>query len=317
MNIKIINFEVDTQTINPTLAVGLDLEYSREVEMPVLISGKITLNNKKICLLDEYDVNTEHSIELKPYSNENKNKHMNNPLNNGSYYVQLTGELSSKAIEYVDDMRKNNPEKSVVFYIRLLVKVMEIPGLVNQLNQNANSLLRLKTRTFNLDHTIKHSDWIYKFATPLGIGNFMLVEMEIPDKHKVDPFWMELYDRLYLRLKDIHEAIQYGDLKKVMYAGRQFYENIKIGDKKVNHIEFENKLRELFKEDQHSDEGFQNFIDAIWKFFEYNSKFIHDKDKKNELLPIPNPTKEDAYFMYMLALGLLNVIGKKISVYKI
>ena len=88
---------------------------------------------------------------------------------------------------------------------------------------------------------------------------------------------------------------------------------MKIGDKKDGNKKFEEELTKLFTEEQHSQEGIQNLIDGIWKFFEYNSKFIHDRDKKGNLNSIPIATKEDAYFIYALGVGLLNVIGKKLS----
>jgi len=68
------------------------------------------------------------------------------------------------------------------------------------------------------------------------------------------------------------------------------------------------------KKFQHSEEAIDNLYNAIWKFFEFLSKFIHDKDKDGnnyQVLPIPN--KEDAYFAYALSIGLLGLIGKKIE----
>jgi hypothetical protein len=66
--------------------------------------------------------------------------------------------------------------------------------------------------------------------------------------------------------------------------------------------------------DQHSEVGFQHLLNSIYNLFEFISKYIHDKDQQQQLNPTPIPLKEDAYFAFALSVGLLNIIGKKISV---
>jgi hypothetical protein len=125
--------------------------------------------------------------------------------------------------------------------------------------------------------------------------------------------WIQLYDRLFVRAKDMEDALRQGDWTKTMFHARQFYELIKIGDGKPNHKWFEENLKQLFIDAQHSEEGVKHLLNSIYHLFEFTSKYIHDKNHSQELNPIPNSTKEDAYFAFTISISLLNVIGKKIS----
>jgi hypothetical protein len=73
------------------------------------------------------------------------------------------------------------------------------------------------------------------------------------------------------------------------------------------------KLKVLFLNEQHTEEGFNDFAKAIFHFHQFISKYIHEKDQEGNFIPDVIPTKEDAYFAYTLSISLLNVIGKKIS----
>ena len=111
----------------------------------------------------------------------------------------------------------------------------------------------------------------------------------------------------------MESCMRKGDWHKTMFYARLFYERIKIGDNKPAHKKFREEFDKLLKKDQHNDEGIQNIYDALWQLFEFISKYTHVEDKQGNSKPIPVTSKEDAYFAYSLALGLLNFISKKIS----
>ncbi len=57
----------------------------------------------------------------------------------------------------------------------------------------------------------------------------------------------------------------------------------------------------------------EDLYNAIWKFFEFVSKYIHEKDKIGNLIPLPVTTKEDDNFAYTLVLELLKLIDEKLN----
>lgn len=110
----------------------------------------------------------------------------------------------------------------------------------------------------------------------------------------------------------MESCLRSGDWQKVMFIGRKYFENIKVGDNKPGHNNFKNKLSAAFVEFGHSAEGIKELLDAIWHFFNFVSKYVHDKDRLGNLTTLPTPTRADAFFAYALAIGLLNMIGEKI-----
>jgi len=310
MELKIHNITIDQQAITPTLTIGVMLEFGSSLEAPLSISGRLSVDGKVVSLLSEYQFGSNDTyFGLRPLTKAERDK-IWREKSNSSYYSLLTASLSENAIEHIELSREKDHEKSVRFNMDFIVKYLDMPATPDE---QTYEFLKVHIKRCSINTDIKQSEWVKNYSPQLGIGNFLLLELEIPDQHSVSKEWVALYDRLSLRLTEINSAIRSGDWQKAMNSGRQFYENLKIGDSKAGHKKFEDELRKLFVKDQHSLEGIQNFLDGIWKFFEYNSKFVHDKDKAGNLNPIPLATKEDAYFIYALGVGLLNVIGKKIS----
>ena len=109
----------------------------------------------------------------------------------------------------------------------------------------------------------------------------------------------------------MRDALQNGDWEKTIYISRQFIEGLKFNTRKEKERKFKDEFKKLFINDNFTEQGFNEFYNGINAFFNYTSKYYHDKNKIGELNSVPTPTKEDAYFLYALAIGLLNIVGKK------
>lgn len=318
LEIKIEDVTIDAVALTPALTVSLRIDYMGDVELPISITGKLVVGGKVCAYINEYSIPGERHFNLRFIATKEKdelfrqgNRHIQN------YYAILTAPLSPKAIDHFESVRERVGDKSMHFQFDFVVKHLQSPFTPEDLKTmtaySQLSFMELISKNYTQQFVIKQSDWVNKFSPGLGIGNFVLLEFQIPNKHEVAKEWKELYDRLYTRTQEMEQAIRQGDWQKTMFAARQFYENIKIGDKKPNHKWFADNLSQLFKNDQHSEEGFNNFLNGIYQFFDFTSKYIHDKDKQSNVVPIPVTTKEDAYFAYTLCVGLLNIVGKKIS----
>jgi hypothetical protein len=309
MEVKNTNITIDTQSLTPTFTIRVDLEFGYKVEAPISISGRLLSNDGKvIAFLNEHQVNSDNSYGIAILTREQKDK-LYREKNVNSYYAQLTASLTHKAIEHIEIQREKDHEKAVRFNLEFVVKYIDIPA--EPPNLAADNLLRLQVKRPYSNIVIKQSDWVKNFSPQLGIGNFLLLELQIPDDKKVTAFWKELYEKLTHNLKDIEICLRSGDWQKTMFFARKFYENAKIGDNKKAHAKFKDEFSKLMTKDQHSQQGIDDLHTAIWKLFEFTSKYVHDKDKEGNLNPLPVSTKEDAYFAYAIALGLLNLIGRK------
>jgi len=309
MNIKNTTIKIDTNALTPAFIVRVDLEFGDIVEAPISISGKLLSSDRKvIAFLSEYHVNSDSSYGINILTREQKDK-LYKEKNVKSYFAQLTANLIPKAIEYIEIQREKDLEKAVRFNLDLVVKYIDIPAELSSLS--ADNLVRIQVNQLYDNVVIKQSDWVKNFSPQLGIGNFLLLELQIPDDKKVNEFWKELYSKLTQNLNDIEICLREGDWQKAMFFTRKFYENSKIGDNKKAHAKFKDEFSKLMTKTQHSQQGIDDLYTAIWKLFEFTSKYVHDIDNEGNLNPLPVSTKEDAYFAYVIALGLLNLIGRK------
>lgn len=312
MEVKNIKIKIDPKALTPTFTIWVDLEFGHKIEAPISIAGRLLSNDGKvIAYLNENHVNSDNSYGISVLTRENKDITYREK-NVNCYYAQLTGSLSHKAIEYIELHREKDNEKAVRLSLDFVVKYIEIPAEPS--NIAADYLIRLQVKRSSSNILIQQSDWITNFSPQLGIGNFLLLELQIPDNKIVSEFWKELYERLTLNLKDIETCLRSGDWLKAMIIARKFYDNVKIGDDKKEHAKFKQEFKKLMIKDQHSQQGIDDLHTAIWKLFEFISKYTHDIDKFGNLHPTPVTAKEDAYFAYIIALGLLNLIGRKIIV---
>lgn len=296
MNITSSEITPLSVSIDPILNNWIRLEFDSYIEIPISISGKLCHKNGKIIsILSEHQINTNKSYKLKfeEYNDRNKSRQD----------IQLFSFLTHRAIQSIEEEREKHVNKSVEFYIEYVIKTFGFDNMKS---------LEYRIEKISKSIEIKQSVWVQNFSSILGIGNYILLELEIPDNIEVSEYWNDLYKRLVHRVSKMKEAITVGDWSITISESRQFYDIINSKNKnQTQYVEFKHEFSKLFEKDGHSDEGINNFFDAIKNFFDFNSKYIHDRDRNGNLNPYLMAKKEDAYFIYTLSIGLLNLIGKK------
>lgn len=315
MHVKITHIDVDTQSVQPAFGISIDLEYVSDIEAPICISGRLLCSGKVVSYVNEFHMHSDARIELRVLNAETSEAHVNGGSKyRSSYRPRLTALLSPEAIHFLEETRDRHHEKSVDLYIEFLVKSMTLPFKLPATGTIQNYALFGEVRVDRpSEHfTIKQSDWINKYAAPLGIGKFFLVELNIPNT-AIPKFWSALHEKLVGNVRSIEQCLKAGQWQEAMFYLRKYYENIKIGDNKPGHQKFKSELDKLMRDDQHGEQGIKNFYDALWQLFEFMSKYVHDKDKQGNLNSLPVAYKEDAYLGYSLAIGLLNFIGRKLN----
>ena len=310
MKLKHTTIKIDTHSITPTLTICPELEYKHQIEAPVSISGKLcSSEGKTIALLNEYQVSNENSYGIKILTPEQKEK-FGREKNVGTYYAELTASLTHSAIEYIENQRDKNSEKAVSFQLSFVVKYVVMEAEPSGIEKN--DFIRLEVQTMRDNLVIKQSEWIRDYAPKLGVGNFLLLELKIPDGKKATGFWKEYYERLAKNLEQIETCLRSGDWEKGMIDARRFYENAKFGQKKTD-IENRAKFSELMTEYRHSEAGVDNIYTVLFNLFNFTSKYLHDRDTDANPQAAPICKKEDLYFVYATAVGFLNFVGCKIS----
>ncbi len=307
MNIKVSKIEYDNFSINHTLNIMGTIEFGHKFEAPICLSGKLKTNDGKIIsLLDEFHLKKENNIKVYFVSDEEKAKHYNENKR-GTYEFQLKTELSQKAIDYIEDQRLKDPDKSVKFAIDFITKFIEIKGVDYKLNN-----IEINYKMGSCEFKIEQNDWINNFSPKLGLGKFIILELNIPNNN-VPEYWKQLYESLFYKTVEMENCIKIGDWQKTMFLSRQFFEDIKFGDNKPGHRTFKDEFTILMSDENHTEEGIQNLYDSIYKLFGFASKYVHTKDREGNIMNLPNSCKEDAYLVYCISMGLLNLIGSKLS----
>lgn len=307
MKIENTRIEVDTQSINPMLKIQVDLEFPYESEIPISISGKLCQQNGKILsVLTEYELNMDNDFGL-TLKTEQERKSKGNSQNRQS--VQLCALLSPLAIQSIEEQREKAKNKSAEFYIEFIIKTLSQPASLD--NLQGNDLVRLNIERKPSRIKIEQSDWVDNFAPKLGIGSFLLLELNIAENDVTD-FWRDLTQILKSSILDMERSIRLGEWKKTIEYSRQFFDGLNIKNNRNTGAPFENKLKEVLKAEQHNEEGINDLLKAIKSLFDFTSKYVHPKDKSGILKPYPNAGKEDAYLVYTLSIGLFNLITTKI-----
>ena len=313
MSIRVKRVDVSTDSINPELIFCLDVGYYDGMDVPFSFTGILkTKDGKQIAHLEEYINNrSERVLTLKTYNGNSVSSYRERER---TFYVDLSAQLTNKAIEHIEKVREKDHFKDVDLDLILTVKSMNsklnVEELISKASRNENiDIGEIKIGSEHANITIPQSEWVQKFAEPLGIGKFILLELQIPDVKQSLNEWKEIHERLLKHTQQMERQIKEGDWYEVEVTARRFMENLM-----PKGSENKEQFRQLFLENYYSDEGYNHLYKAIEGMFLYASKFIHDKDKQDRYNPIPVVKKEDAYLVYSLSISLTNLIASKISV---
>lgn len=307
MKLEIQQINIYQESIAPAISFSANIVNSYNIEYPYLITGELLCGGKVVSFLQPI-LENRNEFDIRDITDAEDNK--NYRENRKNYFrLILIAELNEKKIDFIENERQKNAKKSVAMNIRLRVGSLRIPTI------DRVSEFRYKIKVEELFESIEiaQNDWLQRFSPFLGIGEFYLVELIKPEPKSTNNIWLDLHETLVKNLNQMEEELRKGDWQRTMEISRRFFENIKIGDKKKGHEKYKVELKKRMQELQFDEVGINNLFDGIWQFFEFSSKFIHEKSTDGNAKPIPNAKKEDAYFVYSLSVNLTNLIYEKIK----
>lgn len=310
---EIRSISIKKNSLYPEIIISAVISYNKYFVLPINAKGRLVIGQKEITNVEL--TNEKHFPGQVFANNDLKNLALKNNKNDNTTIFDFQARLDEKALKFIEEQRQKNTNKDVnlglyiyISYINLTLQFDD-----NGLNPAYQLPINLMDTTINKqlfqNIEIKQSEWIQKFAEPLGIGKFLLLELKIPESLPSKRGWVKMFKNLQSHLQSMEMAIKVGDWNQVMVFARQFFEDIRLG----KNTPLKSKLKDLFEARNGSNVGFAEYYDGIECFFNYYSKFIHTKDRGGTHYEKPIPKSEDAYMAYSNCLALMNLIMNKIS----
>ncbi|WP_338762024.1 hypothetical protein WAF17_16760 [Bernardetia sp. ABR2-2B] len=300
------HIQVDTAYLKPTLRVQLQITY-KPMYAPLSFASKLKVNGR---IISEYNSSFQCNFTLRQVSHHDEIENMKEE----TFYIDLYFSLDKLAIREIEkDRVKTNDNAS--FQVHLDIDYLSAyKNIVVQTCKDDKSI------------SIEQSKWVKEFAPKLGIGDFILLELNNPSKEKFTkaisdmPSDSELkvflengLDGAYKQMKKAKDFIQEGKWSDSILALRPVIETFKTGSNR-NNVTVE--LKEYYERSVETDNGWEQFRSLIQNSFDYASKYIHllgqGANRNNQQL-IPVAHEEDAYFVYNLCLSTLYWIKRKIE----
>ena len=306
MRIRKASISSAIENVNPSFIIEIEFEFNRFREIPINFIGKIsTSDGFKISSLSReidkmnYQFYNDMSLSLETLEYEN----------DSSVFIHtFSTELTSKAIDNIEKLRLANDSKSVIIILDL-----ECTYLTTGSNQNNKRVLQAKLGKMQEKFTIEQSKWVQDYCEPLGIGKYLLIEFPfetLDTEYKKETILSEKLVRAKRHIKEMDELLKAGKWEKVIEESRKIWELLRLMDKELNS---RSEIEKIFESNNYSSEGLDNLLKSLQEMHDYASKFLHEKDKKANLKPKVYAKREDAQFIYMWVIGLVNMLNEKLK----
>lgn len=306
---KILIVSVDERTIVPTLLVHVQFSFPFGREALVGISGELlSANGMDIGQITECRHSDTKSLYLTPHDDiKEQNAHLENVAQ-----TTLACPLSKAAIEHIEQLRDADPMHGVQLHFKFRLRRMELPAsLQPKLIERNNPFVGIHIQKEERSYSIEQSKWVNEFARPLGIGDFITVELGIP-KEEVPERWQKVFDHLKGAVVDMREAMDQHDWQKALILSRKFFESIKFDLRLRDRVLLKAELKAIFTRQGYGDEAFDDLYLGVLHLFDYASKFVHNLDRKGNYFTEPMANREDAFLMFNLVVSLLNLLHRKL-----
>lgn len=298
------------ESVLPRIRFELYVYYRQQHGVPFFNTGQLKLGNKYFSRLDINTENARHnSNRLELLRNEEFSQE------DRKLRLSLYAEFNEKIVQFIEDTRSKDPQRNVHFQMELVFDVFKSKR--DSAGGNNQPGLEVEQQVEYLSESIEHSAWVNNYSQLMGVGKFLLFEYPVIQPVQGDVFsarWKDILERSRMRVEEMEQELKEGQWGKVIESSRKVFDTLKFSKNKK---EERDELKQLFEVNNYSEEGVNDLIESIWNIHEFASKFLHDKPKKpgpeGYLNPVPVAQKEDAYFIYSLALGLVNMLGVKVN----
>ncbi|MBU2594984.1 MAG: hypothetical protein KKG02_10655 [Candidatus Edwardsbacteria bacterium] len=334
MRIDKITVKPNQNSINSELVFEVDLFIYRPIEIPLEITGYLlTKDERKLANISTLLFESGKKFELAAHDNRG--------IGEEKCKLIITSQLTDRSVEIIGSNRNNNKKGDVELKLDIYIKTLhskttlscftklseEMPVLSKRqkgefILYNYDSNFRssnedmwvlsgkggsvfLEQSTFNQksEIIISSSDWVHDFCPVFNIGNFVVFEFFTPEFVKGSGTMAERLNGAIKALQDMKEEIIKGDWNSVIEKSRGVFELLR------NKAE----VKDLLEKDGYTAEAISNIDQSFQSLFNLSSKFHHKEDQGKNIMPDIRAAKEDAYLIYSLAAGVVNMVSNKYS----
>lgn len=303
MDITLINIEPNKHSLNPEIITHLEVSFIHTEELPLNLSLNLVVNNLQIGT--SFSNFADYSSEFSLIFIRNSHSLVENSQKSEScksIRFRCLIQLSKKAINYIEEQRIAN-NGNIWFHFDLRIPFIQTYSIKYKEKEEIG--LKYKLFEKKISTKILQSDWVQNFCSDLGIGDFILLEfpkLDFPEN--VDLKMKEIMRSMKHKLEKSKKYFLIGDWEGVIKETRLIFEGFKD---KSDFGDFLCKMG-------YSEPQAKEFKKINQKLFDYCSKPGHFLERDGETMQIPsNFYREDAQFLYLTSLSMLNIIIQKLK----
>lgn len=303
--------------LEPTLSIRLHIEHDSTGMAFYDYSGELWLKDMKLCRLSMSqpsfltENHRENKLRVKNHESSSKT----------SFNVSLEAILTPKILEYIDTERLKDPKGEIHITIRIEGRYFESNFRVKPsknmhhsqggdypaffLNDNENdTLLYLRGDTSHLPYTISQATWLHDFLPQFGMGKHLIYEIPKPDLDKLEGEMKVRIEEAFNSLAAMEKAKNRGEWNDVIEKARPLLELVRKKE----------MVKKAFENAGFPEDSIGMFMGMLDNGFQYSAKFIHKVDLDGKTIRPEIPAqKEDALFIYSMAINILNTLLKKVN----
>lgn len=339
MELEINDCHPFTKHIQPAIATDVELGFSDE-QVPIDVGGRIEARDGTILgHLHEWAAKESPDERRKRIYASNSDDEVKNP----SYETKLYSPIGRQGVEHLDQLRDETRKDDLLLNLVIVVEVLESNTKVSSMHRVSFSDAGLeepdeiqnydKSRliAFGYDTDIRPShgemwilsggggadflhvskqveskisyripsrDWTDDFLPELGFSGKLIVDIPDPTDFHNEDIGEGLVEA-YKELEKAEAELQRGEWRSVVSHMLGVYDTIKDDD-----------LWSL-QEGGYTKAAEGNLNGLQSNFNDFLGKFRHRRGKGGDLQDKTEPHREDAYFMYSMMAGLVQLLAKK------
>ncbi|NOQ22246.1 MAG: hypothetical protein GQ565_06315 [Candidatus Aegiribacteria sp.] len=292
-------------SVDPEMEVKIRIDGFESDEYIIDISGEVRTDNillSRVVFMPE-KLNNDYRITPK----------YNYPSSRYRKHSCVVFRLSQKALAAIQNSRENNPKTDIELAFNLTFRSVrgEFGATDHKTGEkrlltvgpNQQEVIVYQHRNQEIMHSIPASDWVHDFAPAFGIGSFQLIEWHIPDTVSIGNDETELLQRMLECLDSMREAFCDCDWQRIMELSRRYSELIRKED----------LIKEIFTKSGITEDVYTLLDSGFNTFYQYFSKYIHEKSKDQTIKQMPVACREDAELAYILSMNIFNMISRKLK----
>jgi len=345
VNIEVMEPRPVSDSVGPAMEFPVSLSIN-DLESILAVDGLLLAEDGKIVAsLSQFEYNLGRGTHEMGRIGALGTQHDKDIQRQRDCSISVIAFLSNEALNHIDNVRDKNRKKDVVFKLRLRIRTLisrtRVPplhlvkpqeGSLAPFMEKDESIVTYKyERDYHppvenlwvisgggtpgpiflevrdvyqeIPKTIASSNWVNDFAPQLGIGRFITAELPLPSPVAINKEFAERLNNATEALQKMGEEVKKGEWNEVIKNSRPVAELLK--DKAM--------VSSVLTKHAYSEEASNLLFDGIANLFDYSSKFIHKVAKDRTIMPAEiKAEKEDAYLIYSVSIGLLNLFTQKV-----